>query len=234
MTKDGIALSRRIFEKAIVLDPNYAQAYRFLAHTYMMEVPTGLSKNPKHSIGKANQLTKKALALNDSLASAHALLGWLYTMSRQHDKGIAECEKAVTLDPNYAQGYFYLGTVLRYAGRPEEAIPMYKTAIRLDPIPQVNYLAGLTNTYCLIGQYEDAISIGKKAIHLAPDYLIAHAFLAAAYSLSERNEEARAEAAEVIRLNPNFLVESWKRTLPFKNRADLELVIGALRKAGLK
>ena len=85
-----------------------------------------------------------------------------------------------------------------------------------------------------MGQYEEAISAGQKAIHLNPDNLIAHAFLAAAYSLSGREEEAHVEAAEVIRLNPKFLVETWETTMPFKNKSDLELVIGALRKAGLK
>ncbi len=233
-TKDSIDQARKIFEKTVALDPNYAQAYRWLGNTYMMEVVTGLSEDPKQSIGRAMHLTKKALALDDSLASAHDLLGWLYTMTRQHDKGIAECERAVTLDPNYANGYFFLGTALRYAGRPEEAIEMYNKAIRLDPIPQGRYYQGLTNTYCLMGQYEEAISAGQKAIHLNPDNLIAHAFLAAAYSLSGREEEAHVEAAEVIRLNPKFLVETWETTMPFKNKSDLELVIGALRKAGLK
>jgi adenylate cyclase len=179
-------------------------------------------------------LAKKALALDDSLASAHDLLGWLYTMTRQHDKGIAECERAVALDPNYTNGYFFLGTALRYAGRPKESIEMYNKAIRLDPIPQGRYYQGLTNSYCLMGQYEEAISAGQKATHLSPDNLIAHAFLAAAYSLSGRDEDARTHAAEVIRLNPIFLVESWERTMPYRNKADLDLVIGALRKAGLK
>ena len=69
---------------------------------------------------------------------------------------------------------------------------------------------------------------------LGPNNLVAHAFLAAAYSLHGREEEARAEASEVLRINPNFLVQSWEKTMPFRNQADLELVIGALRKAGLK
>jgi adenylate cyclase len=233
-TKDSIGQARNIFDKAVALDPNYAQAYRWLGNTYQMEVVAGVSEDPKQSIGRAMHLTKKALALDDSLASAHDLLGWLYTMTMQHDKGIAECERAVALDPNYANGYFFLGTALRYAGRPEEAIEMYNKAIRLDPIPQGRYYQGLTNSYCLIGQYEEAISAGQKAAHLSPDNLIAHAFLAAAYSLSGREEEAHLQAAEVIRLNPKFLVESWERTMPFRNKTDLDLVIGALRKAGLK
>ena len=152
----------------------------------------------------------------------------------QHDKGIAECEQAVNLEPNSANAYFYLSLALRYAGRPKEAITMCKEAIRLDPIPVSLYYQSLTNSYCLAGQYEEAIAAGKKATSLEPHNLIAHAFLAAAYALHGREEEARIEAAEVLRINPKFSIDYWAKTMPYKNEADRELTIGALRKAGLK
>jgi tetratricopeptide (TPR) repeat protein len=110
---------------------------------------------------------------------------------------------------------------------------MCKEAIRLDPIPVSLYYQSLTNAFCLTGEYEEAIAAGKKATSLGPNNLVAHAFLAVAYSLHGREEEARVEAAEVLRINPKFSVEYWAKTMPFRNQADLELVIGALRKAGL-
>ena len=111
---------------------------------------------------------------------------------------------------------------------------MCKEAIRLDPIPVSFYYQSLTNAYCLTGQYEEAIAAGKKATSLGPDNLVAHAFLAAAYALHGRQEEARIEAAEVLRINPKFSIDHWAKTMPYKNEADKELTIGALRKAGLK
>jgi adenylate cyclase len=205
-----------------------------LAHTHFMDVQLGLSKSPKESIARAIELTKKALAINEALASGHSLLGFLYTLTRQHDKGIAACERAIALEPSSAHAHFYLGLVLRYAGRAEESIAMYEKAIQLNPIPPNQYFQGLTNSYCMTGQYDEAVSAGKKAVHLEPDNMTARAFLAVAYSLSGREEEARAEASEVLRINPKFSVQSWEKTMPFRNQADLELVIGALRKAGLK
>jgi TolB-like protein/Tfp pilus assembly protein PilF len=234
MNKDGTVRSRQMAEKAIALDPNYALAYRLLANTYAMEVPLRLTKNPRQSIARATKLTQKALALDESLASAHSLLGWLYTLMRQHDKGIQECERGVALEPNSANAHFFLNLALRYAGRAKEAITMCKEAIRLDPIPMSHYYQGLTNAYCLAGQYEEAITAGIKAVHLEPNNLIAHAFLAAAYILGGMEEEALAEAKEVLRINPRFSVEQWAKTMPYKNQADRDLVINALRKAGLK
>jgi len=234
MNKDGTVRGRQMAEKAIALDPNYALAYRRLAVTYANEVPLRLSKDPRQSIARAMELTQKALALDESLASAHSLLGYLYTLMRQHDKGIQECERGVALEPNSSSAHFFLNLALRYAGRAKEAITMCKEAIRLDPIPWSGYYQGLTNAYCLTGQYEEAITAGRKAVHIEPNNLIAHVFLAAAYSLHGREEEAHIEAGEVLRINPKFSVDHWEKTIPYRNKADKELIIGALRKAGLK
>jgi adenylate cyclase len=155
-------------------------------------------------------------------------------MMGQHDEGIAECEKAVNLEPNAAGGYYVLGEVLRYSGRHEEAISMCKKAIRLNPFPPSWYYFGLTNAYSLTGQYEEAIKAGKKAIHIDPNNLVSRVFLAVAYSLNGQEEEARIEAKEVLRINPHFSVDLWEKTIPYKNEEDKRLIIGALRKAGLK
>jgi TolB-like protein/Flp pilus assembly protein TadD len=234
MNKDGNFISRQMAQQAIALDPKYALAYSLLANSYMSEVVLGISEDPQLSLKKAMELVQKAIALDNSLALPHGLLGWIYTLMRQHDKGIVECEQAVKLEPNSALAYFRLNLALRFAGRPKESITACKEAIRLDPIPVSLYYQSLTHSYCLTGQYEEAIAAGKKATSLGPDNLVAHAFLAAAYALHGREEEARIEAAEVLRINPKLSVDSWVKTMPFKNEADRELTIGALRKAGLK
>jgi adenylate cyclase len=234
MNKDGNFLGRQLAEKAIALDPKYALAYNLLATTYMNEVILGLSEDPRVSLKKAMELTQKAIALDKSLAWPHALLGFLYTLTRQHDKGIAECEQAVNLEPNSAISYFYLSLAFKYAGRPKEAITMAKEAIRLNPIPPGFYYQNLTHLYCLTGQYEEAIAVGKEATRVEPNNFTVRAFLTVAYSLHGREKEARIEAAEVLRINPKFRVDSWAKTIPFKNEAGRELTIGALRKAGLK
>jgi adenylate cyclase len=236
MNKDGNVLARKMIEKAIALDPNYAAAYRILANTYWVDIPLGLTKDAKQSIAKAMQLLHKSVALDkyNSSGLTHSLLGWFYTLMRQHEKGISECERGVLLEPSSAMAYLWLGLVLRYAGIHEEAIRMYKEAIRLNPIPPAIYYHGLSITYCLAGQYEAAITAGKEAIRLEPDNLVSHAFLAVAYSVTGREEEARMEAEEVLRMNPGFSVEHWARTSPYKSAEDKELIISNLLKSGLK
>ena len=74
----------------------------------------------------------------------------------------------------------------------------------------------------------------KKALTRNPDFLPAHAILAAIYSELGREEEARAEAAEVLQISPNFSLEVLRQRLPYKDPADLERFLDGLRKARLK
>jgi adenylate cyclase len=233
MNKESNPLARQLAEEAIALDPDYAVPYLILAATHMMDVFLGSSKSPKDSINQAMELNKKALALDDSLAVAHSQLGLLYTMTRQHDKGVAEAERGVELNPNSSVAHDLLGMTLDYAGRPEEAIPMFKKAIRLAPFAPAKFYYHLGRAYLFTGQCEEAISACEEAVRRGSNTPAAHRIATAAYSICGREEEARTAAAEVLRLNPNFSCDHYAKREPFKNQADIDLIIGALRKAGL-
>ena len=221
------ALAKQLAEGAIALDPEYAWAYYVRAKTYMMEVWLDTTKSPKQSLAKAMELLQKAIFFDETFAEAHGTLGFLYSMAGQHDKAVAETEKAVILNPNSADAHMYLGKVLTFAGRYEESIPEYMKAIRLNPIPPNRYLWSLGLSYGFTGRYDEAITWCEKAIHQEPSSLFAHIMMAVIYSWSERDEEARAEANEVLRLNPNFSLEK------LAERASPK-IISALRKSGLK
>jgi adenylate cyclase len=85
-----------------------------------------------------------------------------------------------------------------------------------------------------LGRYEEAIASYKKAISIEPTFLMAHASLAATYTLDGREREARAEAEEVLRIDPKFSLERYTKMLPFKDQAESDRLVAALRKAGLK
>ena len=232
--REGNLLARKMAEEAIALDPNYPRGYRLLATTHWLDVRLGFSKSPKQSLAKAAELNKKVIAMDPSDAVAHAFLGMVYTLMRQHEKGIAEVEKAVALNPNAADAQCFFGFILHYNGRHKEAIEAIKKAIRLNPFPPNWYFTKLGYAYLYAGMYEEAVAVCKKALHVKPDNLPARLRLAATYSLLGREEEARAEAAEVLRIDPKFSLKRFARGQPYKNQSDTELFINALRKAGLK
>jgi adenylate cyclase len=226
---ESIARAKQLVEEAIALDPEYAWAYYRLGQALQVQVFVGGSKSPKQSIGKAIGLLKKAIVLDDTLAEAHGRLGYLYSMTRQYDKGIAQAEKAVALNPNSAMAHMMLGKTLSFAGRWEESIPVYKKAIRLNPIPTNFYFYSLGISYAFTGQYEEAITWCEKAVRQQPDSLYALIMMTVVYSFSGRDEEARVQATEVLRINPKYSPKSF-----YKSKADTDRILNALHKAGLK
>ena len=232
--KEGNLLARKRAEEAIALDPTYPRGYRMLASTHWMDVSLGISPSPRESLGKAAQLYQEVIAMDPTDACAHAFLGHVYTLMRQYEKGIAEAEKAVTLNPNAADAQSFFGHILHCNGRHREAIERITKAIRLNPFPPNWYFLFLGFAYCNSGRYEEAVEALKKSLRGSPDNLFAHGRLAATYALMGREEEARAEAAEVLRINPKFSLMHYAKTWPYKNPADRDLLINALRKAVLK
>jgi adenylate cyclase len=234
MNKESNVLARQLAKEAIDLDPKYAAAYTILGATHMFDVWLGTSSSPKQSIAQAIALAKEALSLDEFQSKARGLLGFLYTMTGHHEEGIAEAEKAVTLDPNSDSALAYLSQCLKYGGRPSEAIPVIKKAIRLNPFAPSVYLFNLGTCYLLLGQYGEAIAECKKATVREPDNLLAQVTLTEAYALSGRDEEAHTTVSEVLRIDPKFSLENYSKTLMYKNRADSDRLVEALRKAGLK
>ena len=225
--------ARQMFEEALALDPENATACTWLAWTYLMEARSGWSKSPGRSREQAVELAQKALALKDTLDATHSLLGRIYLDKRQYEKAIAEAERAVALNPNGADAHAHLGVILDYVGRREEAIALLKKAIRINPIPPNWYLLSLGQSYFFTGQYGEALAIHKTVLQRDPDDFSALIGLAAAYSVSGREEKAHAAAAEVLSIKPKFSLARFAETIMYKNQADTERVIEVLRKAGL-
>ncbi|HJY81508.1 MAG TPA: tetratricopeptide repeat protein [Candidatus Binatia bacterium] len=232
-TKDSVLQARKLLEKAIELDPNEAAAYVTLSGTYLIEWVFQWSQDPQ-AFDKAFACAQKAVALDDTLPNAHRLLAIVYPWKKQYDQAIAEAERAIALAPSDADMYDSLAVALNSAGRPEEAIAAMKKAMRLNPHYQLTYLIQLGTAYRLTGHTEEAIAIFKKALLRNPNFLGAHGNLADIYAELGQEEEARAEAAEVLRLSPNFSLEGARQRLHYKDPAIAERIITNLRKAGLK
>jgi len=232
--KDDNLIARQKAEEAIALDPKYSDAYSLLGKTHILDVWFKWSESPKESMGNAFKLAKKALTLDEDNSGAHRILSNIYLLKRQHDEAIAESQRAVSLAPNAADEIFQLGVILRFSGKAKEAVSMFERAIRLNPMPPASYLYHLGLSYAFIGEFEKAIAICKKALPENPNDFVGRITLTIAYSSLGREEEARSEATEVLRIDPNFTLEYALKTWPYKNQADRDLVFGALRKAGLK
>ena len=235
MNKEATQRVMQLAEEAIALDPGYAIPYSILAIEYFELVLFGASESPKESLRRAVELGKKGIALDDSNSFTHASLVYPYTMLGEYDKAISEGEKAVSLGPNSPGSYFALGVAFYFAGRPQEAIPTLQKYLRLSPIYiHSEVLDALAGSYRQLGQYGEAVATYNKILHhYGPDHLLAHMGLAVTYALMDREKEAHAEGAEVLRIDPKFSIERYVKGQPL-DQPGKDRMIGLLRKAGLK
>jgi adenylate cyclase len=220
-------------KQVLLRSPNFLAAYPNLATSYVLQWAFQLSQDPQN-LEQALAMAQQAVALSDSLPWAHTQLGYVYLFQKQYERAIAEMEWAIALDPNFAWGYVGLANVLNSVGKPEEAVGLVEKAIRLDPPSADLFSNSVGSTYYSAGRTEEAIAPLKRFLTRRPNFLGAHLDLAAIYSELGKEAEARAEAAEVLRLNPNFSLEVHKQRSPTKDPAGLERYLAALRKAGLK
>ena len=233
-TKDDNTLARKLAQEAIALDPDYARGYNLLANTHVRDVWDGRAKSPGDSLKSAIELTQKAIALDPADDNSRSFLAYLYAMTRQWDKGFPEVEQALVLQPNSPEALYYLGCFLFLASKPEEAIPLFKESIRLNPFAPAGHFRFLSGAYCQIRQHEEAIEVAKIAVQRAPESHASYLQLTAVLSAGGRDEEARVAAAKVLQINPKFSVEKYAGALAFKDRSHLDYMVDALRKAGLK
>ncbi len=229
--KERISLAQKVSNIAISLDPNYPAAYYALSFAQCREVLLGAAKSPKKKLKSSIKNIENALSLDDLNPNAHAFRGWLYIMERQHEKGIATAEHALTLNPNSAEVYYLLGLTLNYGGSCEEAIKVFEKGLRLSPIPTADYLLVMGAAYRDCRRFEKGVSVLKRAIQLEPDDLFSHLILASCYASLGRDSEFRAEYAEVMRINPDFTLNDIKISPLRKYPERMEIVLNSLLKA---
>ncbi|UCE53550.1 MAG: tetratricopeptide repeat protein [Desulfobacterales bacterium] len=232
--KENAVIARRLAKESLTLDPEYADPYTVLAAANIIEVYVGASTSTRESLAQAEEMAGKALALDDSHVTAHMQLSIIYVFRRQFEKALIQAERAIAIAPNSAFANYMLGTAFLHSERFEEAIAYFKKSLRLNPIfPDSQCLNNLGSAYRFLGRYDEAIAAYKKLFQLYPDHLPGHANLAATYVMAGREEDARAEAAEVMRIDPKFSLERFARSFPYRKELIEELVY-AWRKAGLE
>jgi tetratricopeptide (TPR) repeat protein len=199
----------------------------------MLETLAGFSKNPRESLGLANKMQQKAIELDGSFAIAHAVLGFNLLMLRQYDEAVAEAERAFQMASNSIGVLFWYGTVLWNVGRADEAVQILTEALRLNPHPPNSWLRSMASALRESGRYDEAVAYGKRAVQREPGDIISQLGLTATYIMAGQEEEARAAAREVLRINPKFSIERLIRTLPMKDPSSRERLDQAFKKAGL-
>lgn len=223
--------ARTFFRRALELDPDYPAALVGLGRTYITGALVGWEEDPVGAIDTAERLARKAIALRDDEASAHALLGHVYLMRADHDRAIVELDRAIELNPNDAESYARRGQVLVWSSRVDEGIESFERALRFDPAMNHVDLVALGYGYYLKGRYDDAARIFERGAAAITDNAFVHIGLAITYAQMGRNEDAARVAETAQRMHPFFDAAGFGSVLP--NPEHRRHLADGLEKAGL-
>jgi adenylate cyclase len=225
---------RRLLEHSIALDPLYARAYATLSGTHLFAWIYPLDEDCLNPVAleRARHLARRAVQLDPNLPMAHANLGLVLTFQGQHEQSVAAYEKAIALNPNFSNWRF--GVLLQRAGEPARATQVIEAHMRCDPFYPPALAGHLGLARYMLKEYSEALPPLRECTSRAPDMSIGHVWLAATLAQLEQLDEARAEAAEVLRIDPNYTIDGTQRRLAlFKRPEDVEHLLDGLRKAGL-
>lgn len=195
----AIELSVRHFRRALELDPAFALAWAGLAECHNVRAGRGMAP-PAEAFEEARAAATKALALDESVAEAHAVLGTIAAHERDFAAAIRYLQHAVELNPGLASAYYQLGRIYYCCERHGEAQAAMLKALSLDPLSMVIHTT-VGDAYYYAREYERSVVYYRKAIELDPRFDGAHTDLARSLEALGHFEEARREYEEGRRLS---------------------------------
>jgi serine/threonine-protein kinase len=221
------------FQKAIDKDKTFAAAYAGLAdsYQYMSNYQIG---SPEVYIPKAKQAAEKALQLDDRLAQAHTSLAAIRFYHMEGGDIEGEFQRAIALDPSYAQAIHWYGLYLAATSRIEESVRELKLARDIDPKSLI-IRANLGFVYYLGRDYDRAEEAEKNTIQMDPSFIAAHGYLGQIYSEKKQYAEAIDEFRTALSLSPGDVAGQADLAYAYAisgKRAQAEEILEELQSVG--
>jgi len=205
-TAEYMTQAQAFFDRALALDPGNIEALVGLARV-KAAIGANLTRDDWIAqFAAAEAAITRALSHAPNHARAHSVLGFVQAFTNRAVQGIAECERALTLDRNLADAHGFVGLAKHHLGRGEETEAHVHEALRLSPRDNNAYrwlmYVGFAKLY--LGADVEAVAWLRRSIEANRNHPVPHCFLAAALALLGSLDEARAAAQAGLVLNPSF------------------------------
>ncbi len=224
-------LARDLYWKAIELDPAFARAYAGLAMTYALAYQLGW--DGEAALDRAVEFAGTAQQMSTGMPEAHWVLGFVETQRRRHAEAIGHLQRAIRLNPSYADAYALMGGIRTYTGQPAEGVSMLRTAFALNPDAGSLYFLLLGRALYFVGEYEQARVNLEQALTRNAENVEARLFLAAVLGHIGDTEGASWQAQEIRAVEPGFSANRWLATYPMTDKRQKERLAQALLPFGL-
>ncbi|WP_419693242.1 adenylate/guanylate cyclase domain-containing protein [Mesorhizobium muleiense] len=225
---DANKTARPLLERAIQLDPGFAEAHAWLAMSHVWGWMHWGETEEHRSLGRAE--AERAVSLDPGNAGAHSILGYILQFDFKAEEAAAEFATALRIDPNHADSWIFLAESKAHLGDAVEAIECIQNAFRLDPYPPGRYYWMRGYVEYAAHRYEEAVDTLR---HETTYRTGSRRILAAALAQLGRTGEAKEEARKFLAANPHFSIRQWASTQPFRRDADRQHFVDGYLMAGL-
>jgi adenylate cyclase len=231
------AVAQQYFKQALDIDPNFAAGYKGPAWAQMHAAGVLATRTLAEGHGSAEDLARRAVALDPSDAEARSTLAEAMLWSRgDYEGALTEAERARGMSPNLAFAHAILGAALIFSGNPRDGLAALQISLRLDPqnadLPsRLNLMAcGLY----LSRRYEAVVEVVRQVARSNPEYPLSYRWLAAALGQPGRTVEAKEALEKAITISPATFDMYVRQRVPWHRPEDYAHTLEGLRKAGWK
>ena len=234
-SRESILEAMEYFSRAIAIDSNFAAAFGFRAFAIYNLVICGWASDDAEFLSQGLSDANRAIQLEHRDYIGHYALGRLLALGKKHAAAVVSLEYAISLNPNFAHGYYGLAVVHLYAGDPEIVLQYIDKALRLSPQDPLLWamLMFKAHAHGLLGNVDSAREYLEQAALLPNASFLIFASLAVRYAELGRVEESKKALARAIELNPELSVHSYREGVLRINPRAVDHVVRFIRQAGL-
>ena len=233
VTREGIAETAQLAQRALDLDPRSSFAAVLAASAHLNNVIFGFAVDPQFDRSEAKRLIRLALSLDQNNAVVLSNAGRITAyLDGDYETAIDYCDRAVACNPNESVAWLFKGGVYRFAGQYEEAIQSFERGIRLSPLSPFlpGFFAGIGTALSELRRFDEAVAVFKQALRQNSSLGVVFRGLASALAHLGRDAEAREAAGRLLEVDPTFTISGW---IARGGQTNSKLLIEGLRKAGL-
>lgn len=232
-SKTNVARAEKLFERVIELDPKFAGGYAGLSWNYSIKSRFQHGTSPESDAQRSLELAKKAVEVDPQFGWTYIALGGAHLANGDPDAAVEAVRQALVIQPNDYDANLFMGFYLQFAGESALAVKHLELAKRMSPANTARISGFLGKAYFMNRDYNESVASWKDRLNKGPANINAYTYLAAAFTMLEKPDEAATTANKLRKTAPSFNLSQWRYIRTYTSKENRTRLYEAAKKAGV-